>query len=373
MAWCVVLCHVIAFAGLSDGLPAALVSTVLNGRRYVNVFIIVSGFVMTNLILARHEKYSMYLLRRALRIVPIYYMCLLVALILLPAQMSLLNLPWDAGRDAWQQGYSETRHHMFSHLILHLTLLHGIIPDNFLSMSEVSILAPAWSLSLEWQFYLIAPFLVRLLTIGYRSMLATVFLLMAGFAIFHSGKFGRWMLPSMLLLSIHFFLLGILCYIYLGRLTALPRWCVPLAGAIAFLVLPSLRLEVSLWTFFLCSIISEARNVEQGPIADPFGRFGYAAFQLITCNRIATWLGKFSYSTYLIHIPLFAAALAIGRIYFSVVTQRFTLGVLLISMTLLVPLSAFLYRFVEVPFIRLGSRLTLVKPIVPFGTIPDKH
>ena len=43
------------------------------------------------------------------------------------------------------------------HIPLHLTLLHGVVPEKLLPSSATAFLGPAWSLSLEWQFYLIAP------------------------------------------------------------------------------------------------------------------------------------------------------------------------------------------------------------------------
>ena len=45
----------------------------------VMIFVILSGFVITHLVVEKHEPYGPYLGRRALRIFPIYLFALLLA------------------------------------------------------------------------------------------------------------------------------------------------------------------------------------------------------------------------------------------------------------------------------------------------------
>lgn len=40
---------------------------------------------------------------------------------------------------------------------LHLLMLHGVVPEVLVARAPGAFLAPAWSVSLEWQFYLVAP------------------------------------------------------------------------------------------------------------------------------------------------------------------------------------------------------------------------
>ena len=45
-------------------------------------------------------------------------------------------------------------------------MLHGIVPETILPRSSIALLGPAWSISLEWQFYLVAPLLFLFLDKG---------------------------------------------------------------------------------------------------------------------------------------------------------------------------------------------------------------
>ncbi len=54
------------------------------------------------------------------------------------------------------------RAHPAAHLLAHLSLLNGLFPTNVLRDSSVTFLPPAWSISVEWQYYLLAPLIVRL-------------------------------------------------------------------------------------------------------------------------------------------------------------------------------------------------------------------
>jgi peptidoglycan/LPS O-acetylase OafA/YrhL len=44
---------------------------------------------------------------------------------------------------------------LLAHLLAHLTLTQGLIPQSVLPYAYVTLLGPAWSLSTEWQFYLL--------------------------------------------------------------------------------------------------------------------------------------------------------------------------------------------------------------------------
>jgi peptidoglycan/LPS O-acetylase OafA/YrhL len=362
MAWTVVLMHVMYFSGYAHRFPGFLVATLINGDGAVNVFIVVSGFVITHLLLAKEEPYKSYLLRRGFRIIPIYYLCLLLAFVLLPAQRQLHLEPWGYDHKVWENGFDVLWQNVPAYLLLHVTLLHGMVPDSALPMSSWVILGPAWSLSLEWQFYLIAPVLLRVLRIGMRSQILSVALLLGSWFAFRSGIFGVWNQPAVLPLSIHFFLLGILCRLHLAAIAASPRWLVPLLGIAAMLAFRPIKYEMLVWTVFLSAILIEIRPVTSAGLLQR--RFN-AGLTWVTSNRIAVLLGKSSYSTYLVHIPFLSAVVWLGAHFFGLRGQVATLVMMLAALPLLALLSLTLYRVVEAPFIRLGARYAAVEPIVP--------
>ena len=140
--------HVLAISGWWQNLPNSI-KAVADGANAVDVFILLSGFVICGLLLSNRETYFVFLFRRYARLMPVFAICLIAALFAeamgyMPVRYTPQNLPIL--------------------LAANLTLLHGAIPDFWISGASGAILNPAWSISLEWQFYLLAPFLVGLLS-----------------------------------------------------------------------------------------------------------------------------------------------------------------------------------------------------------------
>ena len=132
----------------------------------VYLFIIVSGFVITNLILVKNERYLFYIFRRFMRIYPIYLICLAFGVLLSAHFYYLLSHnPWPKDivvpSDTLLEARSIEGGSFLAQLLCHITLIQGAIPNNVLYNSQFAFLPPAWSLSLEWQFYLLAPILIN--------------------------------------------------------------------------------------------------------------------------------------------------------------------------------------------------------------------
>ncbi len=363
MAWTVVLSHVFHLSGYYAEQRWRWLLSVLDGTAAVNVFIIVSGFVIAHLLLARDERYGSYLIRRALRIIPIYYLCLIVALLLLPAQIQFHTHEWIADHASWADRFAAVAPHLREHFLWHLTLLHGIIPDSVVPESAWAILGPAWSLSLEWQFYLLAPFILRLLRVNRTVEVVSVIGLLALHAALHRQSALVWRWPAFLPLSIHFFLLGILCRLHLPAIARQPAWVVPATGLAAMLLFRSRTYEILVWTVFFTAVLWEIRL----PMAAAYSMLKGTAGVLagLTQNRLAVVLGRASYSTYLVHIPFLAGLAWIGESEFALHGRGPLTLLCLLALPFLALLSIGLYEFVEAPFIRLGARLATAKPIVP--------
>ncbi len=241
-----------------------------------------------------------------------------------------------------------------THLLLHVTLMHGIVPDSVIPYASTSFLSPAWSLSLEWQFYVVAPLMVA----GLASMRGAWFsvLLLIGSAVSLSGLLGQWWgVQPFLLLALPLFFAGITSRLWLdgetpwigiaSTLAALLIYGVA-EGAKAFLyLLPG----AALWGLFL---VATAKEVGRLSFRNrPFD----VLLRLVAYNPTALALGRVSYSTYLAHVPIMTLVIGIGVLATRTPSQPLILGLTAIAILLTAPISFLLHHWVEQPGIRLGK------------------
>jgi peptidoglycan/LPS O-acetylase OafA/YrhL len=315
--------HSFTIPGLYGLVPGKL-QPILDGGQAVSGFIILSGFVITRLLLLRRESYSVFMVRRFLRLFPAFALAIVFALLLQHLESMPSHLP--AG-ESW------------AYLASHLTMLFGAVPSFWPGSGSV-ILNPAWSISLEWQFYLVAPLLAGLLRrkLGGFLLVALVCFVAARFVapiLSHHGLgFG------FLFGYLQLFWVGIATYLLYdwslrnegpGRFSAAAL----LFAALLFLpYAPNSGLIVWLLMFALLTIRPEATNKLVG----------------------APWfvyLGAISYPLYLLHEPV---------VHFIVPTLRqfaegaqLALVVFLATCVIAIPLSAIVHRFVEQPVIAWGK------------------
>jgi peptidoglycan/LPS O-acetylase OafA/YrhL len=158
LALWVVLSHTLAAAGLGTHWRGPFAVLAVGGNA-VDVFIIVSGFVIFYLLDTAHEGYVRFIWRRALRLYPVYLVCLLASLLVLPAAVqAFAAAPWPHPLNASRvQIAHNTMAFLPQQIAAHLAMVHSLIPDSLLPNANYAILGQAWSLSLEWQFYVLAP------------------------------------------------------------------------------------------------------------------------------------------------------------------------------------------------------------------------
>lgn len=351
MAWWVVFGHASHLVRGSDFLPQPLVQILERGDIAVNVFVIVSGFVITHLILSKEENYAPYIIRRFFRIFPVYIACLAVAILLTKFYQAAYSNPWVVASDMRAERIAAEHQHFWTHLGLHASLLHGMLPDTIIPFSSSTFLAPAWSLSLEWQFYLIAPALIAVLARNSIAMIFTVLALLTTFVICKSGVIGHWAYPSFLPLSVHYFLIGILSRVALGAIksgTLKVEYLVVPAVLIAAISGP---LEGVIWVTFLGFALIELGLINfSNPIL-------LRIMNLFILNpRVAT-LGAWSYSSYLIHIPIFSVVVGSATILWPGIDQVRTLLLLTACMPLVMLASWASYSIIEKPFNLIGRRI----------------
>lgn len=128
-----------------------------NGALGVSFFFVLSGFLITYLILQEKEKTGtihvlFFYMRRTLRIWPLYYAVVVFALLIYP------NIRTLFGMDYFAYGYNKIMHFLF---LSNFDLIRTLKETHGKNSVLVSI---TWSVSIEEQFYLIWPLLFRFLS-----------------------------------------------------------------------------------------------------------------------------------------------------------------------------------------------------------------
>ncbi len=308
------------------------------GRPAVIVFFVLSGVVLS-LSLQRYPElsYKTFVVRRFFRI----YVPFAVSIFASAALYSLIDprpLPslsaWF-NRDIWSEELS------FSLLASHLAMV-GRPQDAILN-------GPMWSLIIELRLSLIFPFLFFLLwpraALLAAALLASALLtnLIAGNTSLGSEPYFNHSFKEVILISLYFlpfFLLGILIARHRDRVQLLVSQVGFLGQGLLFIS-----------ALALLSIPDDLANgVGAGLVI--ILAFGVPAVATLLSTPVLGWLGRISYSLYLVHVPVLGAL--VHLLYGSVSLEWIFLGVMVVSLA-----AAHLsYRFVELPSMLLGKRLT---------------
>lgn len=350
LAWLVVLDHLVLLSGATT-LKPWVHSLMAPGGYAVLVFVILSGFVITHLLLNRPEPYRAYLVRRFFRLYPAYFVALTASFVVVAAFSHLqTSMPWA---DPNAAGHARTYLNEAAagrvplQAVAHLLMLHGLIPSSILPDSQYLFLTPAWSLSLEWQFYLVAPAVIGLATAGRRGAASIFAIALTAFGIYHTLPSGTFVLPSALPGAGLFFLVGIFSRIACTQLKG--RSFHLLAAGISLTVVGAAykwMVPVGLWLILLGTVLAE-----DGQAPD----FMVAANRWLSSAPLR-YLGDLSYSVYLLHWPVIAGALLVTY------SQGFDVSggvAIVIACSLIGTLvaAALVHRFVEKPGIKLGKKI----------------
>lgn len=370
MAWWVVLDHgfqLLGAGGPAKGnesptlawIPTKLVNLATMGPTAVNIFMILSGFVIANLIDSKRESYLPYIVRRAFRLFPIYLLCLFVSISTLTLhRYAFVDNPFSEFRLVELERAISEDAALWQHIAAHLTLMHGAIPDFLLLRAPGTLLGPAWTLSLEWQFYLLAP--VVILLINNKIKLVRL-LALAAIPLLHvSTKLSfvdYWEFPSFLPMAITYFLIGILFFRaiqYAGKNNRL-FWSNAIFGLILCIIFN--RVAAVIWTLAFFGVLYEGgvwdfRSLWLG------GKLGKVVHELFFNKHVAK-MGRWSYSTYLVHVPLYGISVGLYKLCIGELSMNpYVITIIIFAcwpLTLL--LSSILFRFVELPGIQLGQLL----------------
>ena len=351
MALWVAVGHALQFAGFTP--TNAPLRILMNGDAAVSVFIMLSGFVITNLLMTKQEPYPAYIARRFLRLMPAFLVTCVIGYFLAGWLFEYTaNVPWraepytlDMTRNRWTR-LVEVRDNLLPHVAAHLTLLHGAIPQNLLPAADRTFIAPGWSISLEWQFYLLAPLILWSVRRPWALAVVAAAALVA-FKLFERGALGVFETHSIIAGASGMFAVGIGSRLLLDRLHGLRFDGVGWAAAVsAVLVMYSSQaLPLVIWTVFITYLGAQRTGVDAKVV------------NWVLANPVSRWLGNISYSLYLTHV-LSMVALGYAALRLAPdLSKPMALAVQMAAILISIPISWAMYRLVELPGNALGRKL----------------
>ena len=344
-----VLCHhAFQQAGLEgDRLPSVLqvfIKLFSYGHYAVDLFIVLSGFCLMLPVIRNggklRENYKQFCIKRAKRILPSYYFAMGLSLLLIFTCIGQqTGNSWDLSLPVNSKD-----------IILHVLLIHDLLQDACLKINSAF-----WSISVEWRIYFIFPLLVT----GYRlwggiktTLIATgvgyiAFLLIAKVSFLNSnpigpcphylGLFAMGMLAADITFNDTSFNLHLrslpwtsLSFVFI--LLALPAYNLFLGGSQSW-VISDLLVGVACMAMLVFTTLNHNHPV----------------------NKILGWkplakIGVFSYSLYLIHVPLLQVFIQYYLIPLKLNPVSEILILLGVALPMITGLAYFFFLIFEKPF-----------------------
>lgn len=315
--------------------PLFLQSVFRHGEAAVDLFFALSGLVIAFSLQRYGGAFWPFIIARGRRLLPVYFLVLGASIAITALGDPLRGLGW-VGAPARDIVSPALPHPLWPHLLAHLTLTQGLIPQAVLPYAYVTLLGPAWSLSTEWQFYVVvglaAPRRLGLCALGFLA-------LGAGWHALPQPWFGRAFLPD-----------------------AAPYFALGLASAA--------WLQGQRWALFICIIGSWGIGLAGGPEKS----LGPLIWGVLLLAQAAPWgavlesrglqyLGAVSYPLYLVNEPVQRVlALLFGPLAHgdaAVFSALFLPNSLAFSLAA----AALLHHGVELPLLR-GRGGKLLPPVI---------
>jgi peptidoglycan/LPS O-acetylase OafA/YrhL len=321
----------------------------------VDLFMLLSGFFIAATFERLNDEHPggtarrYFWVRRVMRIWPLYAVILTITLLALTPLEEMKQLLAQTFPPEWA---NKPHYHLpqypepsVENALWHYSLLFGLTP----TWATANPL-PDWSLSLEFQFYLLFPLLAVLLR---RAPLALCFL--SALLAFVSPKlfgyygepgwFGAFAQPAFLPYKLNFFLMGALAYALFGRKVPAAKESQTTAVLGLVLCLVVSGVQAALGVFGVLYLMSH----------------GHSLAARVLAWRPIRWLGEISFSLYLVHMLVLLPVLGwlIEQPGFITMNPhlRFALACA-VALPLVVLVSHLLNVLVEKPGIRLAHRWT---------------
>jgi len=318
-----------------------------NGNLGVNFFFVLSGFLITYLLLSEREQCGRidvprFYLRRVLRIWPLFYACVLIGFVLFPYIKKLSGLEPAETANWW----------MYLTFLNNFDVIREGLPD-------ASILGVLWSIAVEEQFYLVWPLLLALFPPRFYGWLfAVIGAVSVAFRAFYAGNE----------MVIEYHTLSVISDMAIGGAAAWLAWSrnsvierVRVLPKIFIVLIYVLVLLTYLWRdkiFAGAAGIAIERVLSGVLFALVILEQNYAQrslFKFSSFPRISR-LGTITYGMYCLHFLAILIALRLtGRFYERTELWQVIADTLL-ALVLTIVISLISYRFFERPFLQLKKR-----------------
>jgi peptidoglycan/LPS O-acetylase OafA/YrhL len=355
LALWVVAGHVLWASGYEARELAGIPLLIRSPELAVDLFIVVSGFVIFLALDTTKHRPLEFVVRRFFRLYPVFALVFLVAI---PVSKVML---WNAihGRPLGRGGPKLDQivgwwDNIVWHVPLHLTMLHGLVPEHILPDAPGAFLIPGWSISLEWQFYLVAPLAFAWATGTSRLQRVGLFAICAAMMFVDYGDVPSVRYGAALPYKVEYFFLGAASWFVFKHRAILrtPGAWFALAGN-GVLGIYLIRgfvhgspIPTMLWVAFL-GLILEPPSFPVRRLVSP----------LLT-NPVTALLGRVSYGVYLSHLILLALIQAALLTVFPELGRWSHAAILFVATAATsVPVSIALRRYVELPGIEFGRRV----------------
>jgi peptidoglycan/LPS O-acetylase OafA/YrhL len=362
LAFKVALAHMLAWSGYwGFRLPRPfgnLSASFIEASAAVETFVILSGFAISYLLHKRKQSYRGFMTGRVFRLYPVYLTCLVLGM------TTTALVPYILETAQWKETiYFEWIRSLTNsgsvalgaHTFWHLTLLNGVLHKSMLANATGTLLVPAWSITLEWQYYLVAPLIERLFRTGTGLLILTIA------AWFGAEYATQWRNPQLAFLPAYLplFLVGIGSYHFYARYHQAavnsPAPAIAVSSILAVAVLMKWHpVSLATWALVLGSIMARG--------TDPFSRALSVIRRILLLPTLQT-LGKMSFPLYLVHWPIIVLVMYITLQNFPNITSAQNLCVLVfIAMPLTLVASRLLHCYIELPMMAFGKKDRSEKP-----------
>lgn len=324
-----------ALAVLSVVIYHANIGYLSGGFLGVDVFFVISGFLITKNIISEQEKGTFHIFsfydRRARRLLPVLYLVFAIASF----------FAWEYLLPADLVDFSAS---LLSALVFASNFFFYAQDNYHAAESATKPLLHTWSLGVEEQFYLFFPLLLILLSSFSRSrkilFLSIILFLSLCFAQYvseHYADMNFFLLPSRLWEFLVGAVLALVCADGLRHQRSFLGSVLSISGVVMIVVsIVLFGSEIPHPSFLtIIPVVGAAAVIGWGhACAVTMGVMG---------NKFSTWLGRLSYSIYLWHFPIFAFAYTKSN---GVLSNFEKIELLLITLVL----SSISYYLVEKPF-----------------------